>query len=182
MKAVSLVILLGFVGSSLSHAQEQIRNRRDVVPGSITRAATTKQKEYNDTTLKALCEEGYTVAIFLYEGAKTREVECSGGRKIKYLSISKFQEPTAVLNEISKSVNQGGRALFHCWNGLHATGYIAAAVLNRFCGFSGAQAANYFVHDVPAGSLPEKNMAFFSKRLKGLPSGGSVMAGCPSPK
>jgi hypothetical protein len=175
-------LLLALLTLSLGLAAHagQIRNQETVISGAVTRAGTTKKAQYNDDTLTALCEQGYTLAIFLYSGATARTVRCSGGRAISYLSVTKFQAIDPVVNRISTAVNAGGKAIFHCWNGTHATGFVAAAVLNRLCGFSGAQAARYFENGVPPGSIPQSSINKLSGILKAQPTGGHVMAGCPS--
>lgn len=161
---------------------EQIRNFKPVVEGHIYRAATTKKAEYNDETLRGLCEQGFTTAIFLYAGANKRTVACSGGRSIRYQSIPTFQKIESVIDTVRAGVEGGGKVVFHCWNGVHATGFIAAAALNQFCGFSGAQAEKYFRDGVPAGTLPVSNINKLASLLSALPTGRSSLQGCPTPK
>jgi hypothetical protein len=160
----------------------QIRNFKPVVDGSIYRAGTTNKAEYSDATLHDLCEQGFTLGIFLYKGAHKRTVSCSGGKSITYMSIATFQKVDSVIGPIRSSVNGGGKVVFHCWNGVHATGFIAAASLNQFCGFSGAQAEKYFRDGVPAGSLPVSNINKLAAILSALPTGRSSLQGCPSPR
>ena len=175
---------LGFIAAlilsfSFSAQAGQIRNLKTVIEGKVYRAGTTGKAQYNDSTLTDLCEQGYTVAIYLYAGATHRTIGCSGGRSITYMSIPKYQNIDNVTGQIAAALNSGGKAIFHCWNGVHATGFIAAATLNRFCGFSGAQAASYFERGVPAGSLPQSSINKLSGILKAQPSGGQVIQGCP---
>lgn len=176
--AIFAFLSLFLIPTSDAHAG-QIRNRAEVVSNAITRAGTTNKKEFTDETLTKLCEEGYSVAIFLYTGAKARTVQCSGGRSIQYLSVKRFQDLDPILTKIEEAVEDNGRALFHCWNGVHATGYVAAAALNRFCGFSGREAADYFVRGVPVGSLSQDRIDQLANRLRKLPENGSFMSGCP---
>jgi predicted alpha/beta hydrolase len=179
MKKISLIVsmFVFFCGTSVSAGQ--IRNRYEVVSGAITRAGTTNKKEFNDETLRELCEEGYRVAIFLYKGARSRTVQCSGGRSIEYRSVKRFQDLDLILGKIDEAVENNSRAIFHCWNGIHATGYVAAAALNRYCGFSGAEAADYFVDGVPKGSLSQDRINSLANKLRTLPKSHSTMSGCP---
>jgi len=177
---MKFLISLLLLSLGLTAQAGQIRNQETVISGAVTRAGTTRQKEYNNETLTALCEQGYTLAIYLYSGATPRTVACSGGRSISYLSITRFQAIDPVVSKIKDAVNAGGKAIFHCWNGTHATGFVAAAVLNRLCGFSGAQAARYFENGVPPGSIPQSSINKLSGILKNQPTGSHVMSGCPS--
>lgn len=176
-----LVIAFSFALISSAWA-DQIRNFKPVVEGHVYRAATTKKAEYNDDTLRALCEQGFTTAIFLYAGAHKRTVSCSGGRSISYQSIPTFQKIDSVMGTVRAGVNGGGKVVFHCWNGVHATGFIAAASLNQFCGYTGAQAEKYFRDGVPAGTLPVSSINKLASLLSALPTGRSSLQGCPSPK
>jgi hypothetical protein len=179
IKLSALVFIIWSCAFGAGVQAKQIRNMSAVVSGKIYRAGTTNRKPYNDDTLRDLCEDGFTVAIYLYGGAKSHSVSCGGGRTIRYMSITSYQKIDPVTNVIENAVDHGGKAVFHCWNGVHATGFIAGAVLNRFCGYSGREAANYFERGVPKGSLAQSAINKLSNILESQPSGGRVMQGCP---
>lgn len=119
-----------------------IKNAQHLLGGVLTRAGVRGQTELSDSQLKALCEDGYAHAYFLYSGARARTISCSSGT-ISYSSIN-WLKTTPILEAISDGLEGRGRVFVHCHNGAHASGYVAAAALRQFCGYSSSQAMSYW--------------------------------------
>lgn len=50
-----------------------------------------------------------------------------------------------VHRQIYEAIKSKGSPVFiHCWNGIHATGAVAATALMQFCGISAQQAVDYW--------------------------------------
>jgi hypothetical protein len=107
--------------------------------------------------LTNLCEEGFGRAVYLYstnyQGAP-KKVKCrdfSGAdNTLEYLQISPLAYKEADLRKLLTLIHQHARdprlgpIYDHCWNGWHASGFVAATTLRQFCGFSGDQAVAYW--------------------------------------
>ncbi|MCO5143121.1 MAG: hypothetical protein M9962_08535 [Oligoflexia bacterium] len=109
----------------------------------------------NDGLLN-LCEEGFGRAIYLYETnfhTAPKVTECrqslNQGR-LDYESISALanggQNARRLLEIIFNHIQHPelGPIYAHCWNGWHASGFLAAITLKQFCGFSSTQAVRYW--------------------------------------
>jgi|GEM_PF-6488517 len=179
MKAI-MTLLAGLAISASAKAGE-LSNYTPVISGKLSRAGSSQRQELSDASLKRLCEQGYTLAMFLYPGARARTVSCGGGKQIRYFSKVRYSRPEPILAEAEAEINRGGKVLVHCWYGVHGAKYVAAAALNKFCGWSGSQASSYFVRGIPPGSLAQKTIDELAAKLRTYPSGGSVTGGCPSP-
>jgi hypothetical protein len=152
-----------------------------IISGKLSISGSSNRKALSDSALKGLCEDGFTAAIFTYPGAKARTVECGGGRKISYQSITSWEKPTKHVSIIQNEINGGGRVLVHCWYGVHASKFVASAALTKMCGFSGDQAATYFRNGIPKGSLGAARINELAGILSGWSASGGVTSGCPSP-
>jgi hypothetical protein len=110
-----------------------------------------------DKGLENLCKEGFSHAVYLYSDnyeSAPKEVKCvtfaGADNTLSYLQIS----PLAYKDEDMRRLHalifdhirdpRLGPIYDHCWNGWHASGYVAATALRQFCGFTGDQAVAYW--------------------------------------
>ena len=100
--------LMLFFAGTLAHAQA-VERMSTIISGKLSISGSTNRSALNDQALKKLCEEGFTLALFTYPGARTRSVNCGGGRSLSYQSISDWENPSAPVAKISDEVNGGGR-------------------------------------------------------------------------
>jgi hypothetical protein len=180
MKISSVVFAILCLFSAQVFAQ-QVTNVTNVISGKLSRAGSTNRKAYDDRSLAALCEQGYTLAIYVYGGAKAHDVSCSRG-KISYLSMTSWEHPTSILSRISNEMNGRGKVMVHCWYGVHASNFVTSAALINSCGFSGEQAAETFRRGVPPKSLAPARVNQLAAELVALELGNHVIEGCPSPR
>jgi hypothetical protein len=170
-------------GLSLPLYAQQVKRVTTVINGRLSRAGSSPGRQaYNDAALRDLCEQGYTLAIYVYGGAKAHDVSCSRG-KISYLSMSNWARPQSILNRIGQEFSAGGKVMVHCWYGVHASNIVTSLALNRFCGFNGQQAASAFKAGVPNKSLPPSKIEAYASSIRAQAiSGGQVLQGCPTPR
>lgn len=168
MKFVSfiLVAVAAFCGST-AEAAKGVRYQKTVLNGVLIRAGGPGgQRSMSNDTLKELCEEGVSKAIYLYpkfnfsnpgtHRCSRGSIEYKGGGFVGSASRSTLQE-------IYRAAESGsGPVLVHCWNGWHAAGEIAAYSLIQFCGWSGDRAADYW----SAGIQDKGNMGKYGSILK----------------
>ncbi len=179
MNKFFLALMLTAFSFSL-HAQE-VQRVTTVIPGKLARSGSSNRQPFSDAALAGLCEQGYTLAIYVYGGARAHDVACSKG-KITYMSMTNWEHPDSILSRIGTEFNAGGKVLVHCWYGVHASNMVTSEALIRYCGYSGDQAAAYFKSGVPAGSLPVSRIDQLASEIAGSQKPGSVMQGCPTPK
>ena len=179
-KAILFLALAIMSTFTLEVTAQSVERLSTIISGKLSISGTSNRKAFSDATLKDLCEEGYTLAIFTYSGARERTVTCGGGRSIHYKS-SRWENPTSIVNAVAEDVREGGRAIVHCWYGVHASKFAASAALTKLCGFSGSQAATYFRNGIPKGSLSQARINELAGILEGLSTSGGVSGGCPSP-
>jgi hypothetical protein len=175
-----MVLVLLTLGSFAASAQS-VERLSTIISGKLSISGSSNRSALNDAALKGLCEDGYTMAIFTYPGAKARTVECGGGRTISYQSITGWENPTRHVSKIAGEVHAGGKVLVHCWYGVHASKFVASAALTKLCGFSGDQAASFFRRGIPKGSLSESRINELAGKLSQWTTSGGVTSGCPSP-
>ncbi len=110
--------------------------------------------------LENLCREGFSTAVYMYsEGYADapKKVNCTDRRTGKnhtldYLQMGPYKEANIreMLQLIHRKVKESATGspispvYYHCWNGWHASGLISAYSLRQFCGYSGAQAIEYW--------------------------------------
>ncbi len=107
--------------------------------------------------LKNLCEEGFSHAVYLYNtnyASAPRSLKCrdrqGGENTIQYLQISPLAFRESELKELLSLIYSHvrdprlGPIYDHCWNGWHASGYVAASSLQQFCGFTAEEAVAYW--------------------------------------
>lgn len=116
--------------------------------------------------LENLCAEGFGESIYLYPTrfhTAPASVTCSDRNTarpaaLRYRQLSAFLEPThrEILGEIRAVALDPARGPIyaHCWNGWHASGYVAATALVQWCRFT-----------------PEEALAYWRKGTDGMLSG-----------
>ena len=114
---------------------------------------TNKRNNHNPLPqdgLENLCKEGFSSSVYLYRtNFETSPPEVSsGGNNMKYYQYDYFD--TDHVKEMLKLVHDNmtkeykGPVYYHCWNGWHASGFIAAVILKQFCKYSNFDAVNYW--------------------------------------
>ncbi len=127
-----------------------------------------------DDGLKNLCEEGFQEAVYLYTtnyntAAKLTSCTMANGQpnQLTYLQISAFDQVNEEthLRKIHDHIkgNVLGPIYEHCWNGWHASGYVAAIALKQFCGYSNEEADTYWVRNTDGN---DKGMDSIRGKLK----------------
>lgn len=119
--------------------------------------------------LTNLCEEGFTESVYLYAtnyklepqetSCKTRTGETNHlvYRQINaLLGNNEHEQLKHIYDHIKGKVP--GPIYDHCWNGWHASGYIAAMSLMQFCGYSHAQADAYWVKNTDGNYTKESGI------------------------
>jgi hypothetical protein len=125
-----------------------IRDFREVMPGVLYRGgANNGHGPLNEVQLKALCEDNIGTAIYLYSTGfrGNSSIQCSKG-KLDYIDESwEGAGRSAVHRRIYDTIKNRGKPVFvHCWNGIHATGAVAATALIQFCEVSPQKAVEYW--------------------------------------
>lgn len=125
-----------------------IRDYRQVMAGVLYRGgANNGRAPLREDQLKALCEPGFGTAVYLYRtrfsGPST--IQCSKG-SLRYITEGWEGRGRAAVNQqIYDVIQSQDKPIFiHCWNGIHATGAVAATALMQFCNTSPQQAVAYW--------------------------------------
>lgn len=159
-----------------STTQARIKNPQQVLGALLTRAGVANMKSLDHSELVELCESGYTEAYFVYPGANDQRVSCSRGT-IHYRSVSDYRSPetmNVILEAINSGLQTGSKSFVHCYNGAHASGFVAAVVLRSFCGLSGDQAVNYWDRTLNGYPLEEPNRSRLMARIRAYPVRGEL--------
>jgi hypothetical protein len=125
-----------------------IRDYREVMPGVLYRGgANNGRGPLNRSQLNALCDEGIGTAVYLYStqfpGPST--IHCSKGSLDYVYHGWEGRGRAAVHQQIYNAIKTKSKPVFiHCWNGIHATGAVAATALMQFCGMPGKTAVAYW--------------------------------------
>jgi hypothetical protein len=132
-----------------------LKNVKMVMPGVLYRGGGLGGKEpIGSAQLEALCEDGFTSAVYSYRTGWQGEqrVSCGAGSlQYDYRQWDKEAGGKAMLASIHKIIQNGQGALYvHCWHGVHASGYLAAIALMQFCDYLPEQAVQYWNENVPA--------------------------------
>lgn len=108
--------------------------------------------------LENLCKEGFSGAVYLYAknfASSAKEVTF-GNNKLEYRQISgnNSEEMKQIIEMVYEVITQKrkGPIYFHCWNGWHQSGYVAAAILKQYCGYSDEKALDYWVRNTDGAS------------------------------
>ena len=125
-----------------------IRDYREVMPGILYRGgANNGRSPLKQDQLSALCQAGFGTAIYLYRTGFSgpSSTQCSKGQ-LNYLDEGwEGKGRTAVDQRIYDTIKNKNKPIFiHCWNGIHATGAVAATALIQFCNLSPAKAVEYW--------------------------------------
>jgi hypothetical protein len=125
-----------------------IRDYREVMPGVLYRGgANNGRAPLKQDQLDALCEAGIGSAVYLYKtgfsGPAT--IHCSKGTLEYTYEGWEGAGRAAVHQQIYNAIKGKGKPVFiHCWNGIHATGAVAATALMQFCDLSPQKAVEYW--------------------------------------
>jgi hypothetical protein len=125
-----------------------IRDYREVMPGALYRGGANNGKApLKPEQLNALCEEGFGTAVYLYstgfQGPTT--IHCSKGSLDYIFEGWEGKGRAAVDQQIYDAIKNKSKPVFiHCWNGIHATGAVAATALMQFCDLSPQKAVEYW--------------------------------------
>ena len=125
-----------------------IRDYREVMPGALYRGgANNGRGPLRNEQLNALCEAGIGTAVYLYKTGFSgpSSIHCSKG-SLKYIYEGwEGAGRAAVDQQIYDTIKNKGKPVFvHCWNGIHATGAVAATALMQFCDLSPQKAVQYW--------------------------------------
>jgi len=197
MKAfVLLVVIAGLMSPGGAVAQNRImrpgtpfhgiRDYREVMPGVLYRGgANNGRAPLNRGELDALCDAGIGTAYYLYNtGYHGPSVtHCSKG-ELDYSYESWEGKGRAIIDQqIYNTIKNKGKPVFvHCWNGIHATGAVAATALMQFCGITARQAVEYWkVGIAPRVQYPSviRNIESFQPNPKLLLTPEEQAAYCP---
>ena len=141
------------------------RNMRPILHGVAYRGGannyyhkTDKRHNHNPLPLdglSGLCQEGFSKGIYLYR-ERFEEAPLADTCNCIDQSMNEFEyEQRDYFDSVhvrdmlkstyeSATVNGVGPVYLHCWNGWHASGFIAAVILKQFCEFSDWDAVNYW--------------------------------------
>ena len=141
------------------------RNMRPILHGVAYRGGannyyhkTDKRNNHNPIPLDGmhgLCQEGFSKGIYLYRenfeySALGDTCNCvdSTLNRLEYEQRDYYDSLHVydMLKSTYESATQPevGPVYLHCWNGWHASGYIAAVILKQFCDYSDWDAVNYW--------------------------------------
>jgi hypothetical protein len=158
IRLVLLFVLAGLLTAGAALSQNKvmqagvpfhgIRDYRQVMPGALYRGgANNGRGPLNQNELEALCEEGMGTAYYLYSTGfhGPSVIHCSKGDLNYRYQGWEGKGRAAIHQEIYDTIKSKGKPVFvHCWNGIHATGAVAATALMQFCGISSKQAVDYW--------------------------------------
>ena len=155
---VLLVVVAGLMSGTTARAQSNIMQRgvpfhgirdyREVMPGALYRGgANNGRAPLNQSELDALCDAGIGTAYYLYStGFRGPSVTHCAKGELDYSYEGWEGKGRAIIHQqIYSTIKTKGKPVFiHCWNGIHATGAVAATALMQFCGISAQQAVEYW--------------------------------------
>lgn len=150
-----------------------VRNFRVVLHGVYYRGGANNLYNKNEPRantnplpvegLKNLCHEGFKNSIYLYSdnfSTAPSSTSCKDytntPRTLNYMQISglKSGNEEKFISMIYKRIKGeiDGPIYGHCWNGWHASGYVAAVTLKQFCGYSDQKALDYWIKNTDGDS------------------------------
>ena len=104
--------------------------------------------------LKNLCQENFGIAIYLYStrfDSAPKITRCNSleGDKntLTYKNLYYSRGPSIynIMKLIYENLRDNKGPIYsHCWNGWHASGFVAAVVLKQFCSFTDDVAIDYW--------------------------------------
>lgn len=150
------------------------RNVRVVLHGVYYRGgANNKYNKYsvrsNSNPLQSmgltnLCQQGFSDSIYLYSenyATAPTSVSCRNQenqdavlayKQITGLTRGNEEKHLTLVHQHIKGARKGPMYA-HCWNGWHASGYVAAITLKQFCGWSASEADAYWVKNTDGNSV-----------------------------
>jgi hypothetical protein len=175
-------------------ALEGVRNFRVVLDGVYYRGGADNSQRTGPKAnmnplpthgLQHLCEQGFTEAVYLYStncASAPHDVACqsdagSGALEYQRIVAQLPRQPAAsklladndrnLLTPIYEHLKgtRPGPIYMHCWNGWHASGYVAAIALRQFCEWSADAAIAYWTRNTDGngadyGQVPERIKTF----------------------
>lgn len=122
--------------------------------------------------LTNLCEEGFPSAIYLYPtnfNTAAKVTNCKNfkneNQTLNYeniIGLDTYTTPKFVAKVFNVIKGTAAGPIYgHCWNGWHASGYVAATLLKQFCGYTDIQALDYWIKNTDKndqGYASEKKM------------------------
>jgi hypothetical protein len=163
MMALCIAAQQGLGDTNIMHVGSSfhgIRDYREVMPGVLYRGgANNGHAPLTPEQLDALCEQGMGTAVYLYStgfgGPSTRH--CTKGSLDYIYKGWDGAGRAAIHQQIYNTIKGHGKPVFiHCWNGIHATGAVAATALMQFCNLSADQAIAYWkIGIAPAVQYPK---------------------------
>lgn len=132
---------------------ESLRYEQEVLKGLFIRAGGPGgKKSLPESLLNNLCSSGVSTVFYLYpsESFNTKGSYSCSGNTLEYKGSGFMKTKSKpVLDAIFNAANSNsGPVIAHCWNGWHASGEVAAHALIQFCGWSGADAAQYWADNI----------------------------------
>jgi hypothetical protein len=125
-----------------------IRDYREVMPGVLYRGgANNGHNPLTQDQLSNLCEAGMGTAVYLYRTgfAGPTTIHCSKGSLQYTYEGWEGAGRAAVHQQIYDAIKNKSKPVFiHCWNGIHATGAVAATALMQFCNVPRQKAVEYW--------------------------------------
>lgn len=150
------------------------RNVRVVLHGVYYRGgANNKYNTYSTRSnsnplqnmgLENLCEQGFSDSVYLYDtnfSSALKVANCRNQsnedsslayRQVTGLTRGNEEKHLTLVHQHIKGARQGPMYA-HCWNGWHASGYVAAIALKQFCGWSASEADAYWVKNTDGNSV-----------------------------
>jgi len=161
---LKISLIAALTGSCLTAGAQQVqqsgvRRAAEVIQGVWRAGGKGGTNSLTNEIVVKLCEAGVSNAFYLYPetqfGGRTAapgEYDCrmpNGQNNTLKYEGAKFVNMSGarkILEAVQAKIQSGnpGQILFHCWNGHHATGEIAAYIRMQFCGYSADQAGEYF--------------------------------------
>lgn len=132
------------------------RQMLTVLPGVLYRGGGPGgQRPLPLSALHALCEAGFSLAVYAYDTGYSDPgpVSCTNkitGKANNLTYIAGAATDPAFkkhfLSLVRNVAMNGGRGpvFVHCWNGYHASGELAAVALRQICGWDGETASAYW--------------------------------------
>ena len=140
MKILGLAVFAILSCSQFAFAAN-VENLKTVISEKLYTSGATSREELSDSALEDLCEQGYSKAYFGYGGARARTIQCSRG-SIAYKSAS--WDKSSTVQSVVNDVQAGQKVLVHCWYGVDASVWVAAAAQTQISCWSGDQAAEWY--------------------------------------
>lgn len=141
------------------------RNMRPILHGVAYRGGannyyhkTDKRNNHNPIPLDGmggLCREGFSKGVYLYrenfeESPLADTCNCIDSTLHHFEYQQRDYYDSSHVYDMLKSTYESatqpetGPVYLHCWNGWHASGFIAAVILKQFCDYSDWDAVNYW--------------------------------------